>query len=370
MLDFLRLPISRYSKSSWELLDLDLNFSYEYYPYSRDLVDLARECVKPDPKDRPSATALYHRTRRHAEESYDLVEKVSQAHYSMPGTAFAGQMLWNKTMQERYKAIDQFRNAYKYANDWSYTHSHMIRRLDEAAMTPRENDIPPSGHVALGNGLGGFCSLALLKEEFAGVLLESYLATMKVYDASDRELVRKGEEPILRFIGQDRLLAPKPNLEWRQSNITQQAVRLKRKREEWDQVIDEEIAEQAMARKKRKTLDEAGGEVPGQLMVQPRVPQDSRQDRSRYQQHGAPAEGSDGRAHGRERPKSPADPTVGPNIPLQSLQQGPAQRSLRANDIPQDDDPRLAPMRERNVTRPGNVTTTTRILRRRKMGLR
>lgn len=324
--------------------------------------------MKPDPKDRPSAIALYHRTRRHAEESYDLVEKVSQAHHSMPGTAFAGQMLWNKTMQERYKAIDQFRNVYKNANDWSSTHSYKMRKLDELAMTPREDAIPPSGHVALGNGLGGFCNLALLKEEFAGVPVESYLATMKVYDASGRELVRKDEEPILRFIGQDRLIALKPNLEWRQSNITQQAARVKRKREEWDKVRDEEIAEQAITRKKPKILDEAGGGFPGQLMVQPRVPQDSRQDRSRYQQHVAPAEGSDGRAHGREWPKSPADPTVGPNIPLQTLHQGPAQRPLRANDVPQDEDPRLARRRERNVTRPGDVTTTTRILRPRKKG--
>lgn len=220
MIDFLRLPMSRYSKASWELLDLDLDFSYQYYPYSRDLVDLARQCVKPDPKDRPSAIDLYQRTRRHVEESYDLVEKASQANYLRPGTAFAGQMLWNNTMQERYTANDHFRNAYKNANDWTSTHSHAIRQLDQAAMNPQEDNIPPSGHVAIGNGLGGYCSLAQLTKDFVGVPFESYLATMKVYDLSGNVLMRDGGEPILRFIGQDRLLAPEPNPDWQQVTPT------------------------------------------------------------------------------------------------------------------------------------------------------
>lgn len=254
IIDFLRIPMSRYSKSSWELLDLDLDFAYQFYPYSRDLVDLARACVKPDPKDRPSAIALYQHTYRQAQESYDLVEQASLADYSRPGTTFEGQMLWNNTMKERYKASDHFRDAYKNANDWMSTHRQEMSRLDEAATNPLEDDIPPSGHVAIGNGLGGYCSLAQLKEGFAGEPPETYLATMKVYDPSGRELIRKGGEPILRFIGQDRLLAPEANLEW----------------------------------------------------------QHPKEDHSRSQPHIYPTAGCDGRARERGRPKPPANPTVSP----------------------------------------------------------
>ncbi|MCJ1466413.1 hypothetical protein MMC07_005032 [Pseudocyphellaria aurata] len=227
ILDFLRLPISRYSQASWELLDLELDFAYQYYPYSRALVDLARECVKPSPMDRPSAIDLYQRTQRHAEKVYVFVEELSQANHSRPDTAFGGQVLWNKAARGIYRASDRFRDAYKSANDWIFAHSHQLGQLDEAASTPRESNLPPPGHVAVGNGLGGSCKLAQLMETFAGVPVESYLAPMKVYDGLGRELARKGGEPILRFIGQDRLLAPKPNLEWKQSQAIQQPMQRK-----------------------------------------------------------------------------------------------------------------------------------------------
>lgn len=312
IIDFLRLPMSRYSKSSRELLDLDLDFTYQYYPYSRDLVDLARECVSPDPKDRPSATALYRRTRRHVEVSYDLVQKASQANNSRPGTtfatAFAGQMLWDNSKRERYRTSDNFRDAYKDANDWMSTHSHEIRHLDEAAIAPLEDNIPPVNCVAIGNGLGGYCKLAKLEEEFAGAPLESYLATMKVCDALGHELVRRGGEPILRFIGQDRLITPKPNLNWQQSHPAQQAMHLQHKVEEWAKVGDEEVVEKAITWGVQAALDEAGGGFLGHPPGQQRHPQ----------------------------------------------------RPLRADELPQSHDPGLAPKGQQDTVTPQKDLTPTR----------
>lgn len=369
MIDFLRLPMSRYSKSSWELLDLDLNFAYQYYPYSRGLVDLARECIKPNPKDRPRAIALYQRTRRQAEESYDLVEKASKVNYSRPGTPFTGQMLWNSKAQEGYRASGQFRNAYKNANDWFSTHSHEIQRLDEAATTPLEDDTPPSGYVAIGNGLGGCRSLVELREGFGGVPLKSYLAIMKVYDASGRELVRKWGEPILRYIAQDRLIVPKPNRIWQESNTTQQAVQLKH-REGWDKVRDEEIAEQTIARGVQASLDKAGGGFSGKLVVRPQVPQDSRKGLLKYQPYTTPKKGLDRKAHGRGWLKSRANPTVSPYTPPRPLPKGPdlqPPRQVRAGKAPQYNNPRRAPTGRRDVTAPTmNPTPVPRLPRLRR----
>lgn len=360
MIEFLRLPISRYSKSSWELLDLDLNFAYQFYPYSRDLVDLARACIKPHPKDRPSAIALYQHTRLQAEESYSLVEKASQANSSRPGAAFAGQMLWNDTMQGRYKASGHFRNAYTNANDWISAHSHEMRQLDEAAMTPRVDAIPPPGHVALGNGLGGFCSFQQLKEGFAGVPPERYLANIRVYDASGREVVRKGRASILRFIGQDRLIVPEPNLDWEQSRAAQQNVQSMHKGEKRNRVRGEEIVKQAIRPGVHAALDEIGGGFPRQPVVLPRARQNSRKEaRSRYQPYVTPMKGPDGEAHRRERPKTLASPRVVPYTPL--LEEQP-QKLLRADEVPQNDVPRLAPTEQQDVvTLPRHPTPVPRI---------
>lgn len=369
MIDFLRLPMSRYSKSSWELLDLDLNFAYQYYPYSRGLVDLARECIKPNPKDRPRAIPLYQRTRRQAEESYDLVEKASKVHYSKPGTPFKGQVLWNSNVQEGYKASDQFRNAYKNTNDWFSTHSHEIQRLDEAATTPLEDDTPPSGYVAIGNGLGGCRGLVELREGFGGVPLKSYLAIMKVYDTSGRELVRKGGEPILRYIAQDRLIVPKPDRIWQESNTTQQTVQLKH-RERWDKSREEETAEQMIARGVQASLDKAGGGFSGKLVVRPQVPQDSRKEGClKYQPSTTPRKGLDRKVHGRGWLKSRANPTVSPYTPPRPLPKRPdlqPQRPLRAGKVPQDNKPRLGPTGQRKAAAPMNPTPVPRIPRLRR----
>lgn len=360
MLEFLRLPISRYSKSSWELLDLDLNFAYQFYPYSHDLVDLARACIKPHPKDRPSAIALYQHTRLQAEESYNLVEKASQANSSRPGAAFAGQMLWNNIMQGKYRASGHFRNAYANANDWISTHRHEMRQLDEAAMTPRADAIPPPGHVALGNGLGGFCSLQQLKEGFVGVPLESYLANMMVYDASGRQVVRKGRAPILRFIGQDRLIVPEPNLDWEQTRAAQQNMQSMHREEQWNRARGEEIVEQAIRPGVHAALDEIGGGFPRQPVVLPQARHNSRKEaRSRYQPYVTPTKGPDGEAHGRERPETLANPRVVPYTP--PLEQQP-QKLSRANEAPQDNFPRLAPTEQQDIVAlPRDPTPVRRI---------
>lgn len=350
ILDFLRLPMSRYSQASWELLDLDLDFAYQYYPYSRALVDLARECVKPNPMDRPSAIALYQRTQRQAESYYGFVEESAQSNYLRSDTAFIGQVLWNKTARGIYRASDRFRDAYKSANDWISAHSDEISQLDEAASTPREYNIPPSGHVALGNGLGGSCDLAQLMESFAGIPVESYLAPMKVYDGLGRELVRKGGEPILRFIGQDRLIAPKPNLEWKQSHASQQPVQPNNQGEGLNRVRVEKIAEQAFTGGIQADLDGPGRGLPEQPRVGPWAPPDSpKEDRSRYQPRINPTYGFDSidrPVQERGRPNSPLD-IVSPFFPLQPLPQGPAdqlQRPLRANELLHDQGPGLVDM--------------------------
>lgn len=114
ILKWLRIPLSRYRARCLELLDLDLDSPYEYYPYSRELVKLAQKCVHLNLRERPDPLELYKITQHYAALYY------SPVHLTQPvdtGTAYQGQTLWSNDMQGYFSRHRSFRWDYSQKND-------------------------------------------------------------------------------------------------------------------------------------------------------------------------------------------------------------------------------------------------------------
>ena len=216
----LRQVTPRYLKESWSLLDLDLEWSYEYYPYSRALVDLARRCIIPNKEQRPTPYELYSLTNDHAKQTYNPVFKASKMRN--PEGVHAGLMLWTKEQQNVRRKSSRFRGAFRENTDWFIAHEQEMSRLQIAATRPGLAAIPPADFVdgvSLGNGLGGFCRLADIEKVYEGLPREFYVAPLTILDHHGNEVKRKNRKPFLRFIAQDRLHPAEPQENWLQKRM-------------------------------------------------------------------------------------------------------------------------------------------------------
>lgn len=209
MLLFLRTPHRYYSRSEWECLDLESEYSQTYYPYSQDLVNLARQCVHQDAMQRPDPFTLYQLTRESAERGVSETQLIRQAAYTQgaPAGVYNGKVLWFPLDQEKYLTTDTYRRAFRDNCNWFNRHAEEMLDLEHASTHP---ECPPHrGLIGIANGLAGFVDEAELRRAFAGVPVDRWLR---------RYRERPGENgvPNLQYIGQDRLVIPTYDELWRE----------------------------------------------------------------------------------------------------------------------------------------------------------
>jgi hypothetical protein len=218
LLDFIKLAWAFYDTFEHQILDLNFPFAYEYFPYSKTLVDLARRCVNPDSRLRPSPKELFDITLKHVTTSYGPVGLAETSKSRLAGAAYPGLTLWNAELQTRFQKNAVFRDSLTQL-DWFARNKTAMRRLHTASKKPGEDLRPPNGQVAIGNGLGGFADLEFFYEDYHRLQHSRWLGVMQIYDKAGQLVPNEGGQPSLRLLAQDRLHPAKPDEGWRQYNF-------------------------------------------------------------------------------------------------------------------------------------------------------
>lgn len=149
ILEMLRIPFGRYHEVCKELIDYEFPFSYDAFPYSDILRDLAMDCVTRDVRLRPKVREVYKRTKYYADLWYG---QVSGPGLEKPHEAYAGQVLWSQDLRNRFETNMHFRWKYTIHNDWFYNHTDSLAKLYRTAFDPGKANIPRDGEaVGLGN---------------------------------------------------------------------------------------------------------------------------------------------------------------------------------------------------------------------------
>lgn len=218
LLGFIKLAWSFYDFHEQQILDLNFPFAYEYFPYSKALVDLARRCVNPDSRLRPSPKQLFDITLKHVITSYGPVGLAETSKPRLAGAAYPGLTLWNSDLQARFENNAVFRDSVTQL-DWFTQNKNAMKRLHTASKRPGEELRPPNGQVAIGNGLGGFRDLEFFYEDYHHLHNSRWLGIMSVYDKAGGLIAEKGAQPCLRLLAQDRLNPAEPDERWRRYKV-------------------------------------------------------------------------------------------------------------------------------------------------------
>lgn len=146
----MRMTFGRYHAKSKAVLDHEYPFPYQSLPYSEILRNLAMDCIKKDVRSRPRVREVYQRTKYYADLWYG---KVSGPVLGKPQKAYAGQVLWNSDLRNRFETDMHFRWSYTIHNDWFYNHTATVAKLYRTATDPGKANVPrDDGVLAIGNG--------------------------------------------------------------------------------------------------------------------------------------------------------------------------------------------------------------------------
>lgn len=205
ILDFIRITWEkRYIADERSNLDLDLPYAYEFFPFSKDLVDLVRQCVKADSKLRPTPKELFDRTQKHADSSYAPLCSTESLTTRHRWDVHPGIAMWNFEIQARYRTSPVFRDAVTQL-DWFSQHKSEMARLRVAVVETSMEMRPPEGQVAIGLGLGGFTSLDSLFEDYHRQPMETWLMEASAFSPGGTEYTGPKNSPFLSLMAPDRL---------------------------------------------------------------------------------------------------------------------------------------------------------------------
>lgn len=212
ILEMMRMSLERYHAKSKQAIDFEFPFPYNFFPYSEILRELAMDCIKKDVRSRPRVRAVYKRTKYYADLWYG---KVSGPGLGKPQEAYAGQVLWNKDLRNRFETNMHFRWNYTIHNDWFYNHTDSVAKLSRTATDPGQANVPRDDEeVAIGNGLGYRKDLA------AGLIHPTRPEEwpMNVFNR-DGNLLRRKDRKKIRRMERPRLGPPKQNENWKENRI-------------------------------------------------------------------------------------------------------------------------------------------------------
>lgn len=212
IMKFLRLARRGYHSAQWRQLDLELGWSYTYFPYSQTLFNLTMRCLDRDARQRPDPLELVEMTASGLE--FHLEDDIRQK-ATIP---FVGDVLWRKEAQEQFKLNMSGGRHFLRQNDWFWRHSAEMADLKRCTENLAEQAIPPEGMVALCGGMMGFVPLEYIVEHVAGRREpKEYLEEMIIWDRYGRKKeFERGKEP-MRYVGSDHLVVPVWDENWREN---------------------------------------------------------------------------------------------------------------------------------------------------------
>lgn len=201
ILEMLRIPYGRYHETCKELIDYEYPFSYDVFPYSNILMDLAMDCVRRDVRLRPKVREVYKRTKYYADLWY---RQVSGPGLEKPQEAYAGQVLWSQDLRNRFETNMHFRWKYTIHNDWFYNHTDSLAKLHRTAFDPGKANIPPDGEaVGLGNSY-----------DYPENIRPRFERPTQVFNRNGDRLKRKDGKEILRWC-RSQLSPPEIDVGWK-----------------------------------------------------------------------------------------------------------------------------------------------------------
>lgn len=220
MARLLRIPYLREADNMADvnrILDLKMEFSYEFYPYTRLLVDLALQCTNKDARKRPEIQELVNITGMNAAARYSTV--ASAASDPGLGGSYAGQVLYSKELQDAF--LDEKDQSFKsavIARDWLTTNKPQLDKIKNALGPVGRDRAPPAGHIATGHGLGAPIKFevlqAWLKEEGDTRATREWRALM-IPKRRGRGMSRVEKHTLYQYLGRDWLNKFDEDYSWR-----------------------------------------------------------------------------------------------------------------------------------------------------------
>jgi serine/threonine protein kinase len=212
VLDFIRTAWDRYKHAEQMILELNYPFAYKYFPYSKNLVDLARISTNSDSRLRPTPKQLFDITLKYGTLSYNAIAEPDGP--ELARNAYPGMVMWNKRLQRRFRDNAVFRHAVL-KMDWFSQNERALQKLYVVATQPGEESRPLEGRVAIGNGLGGFEDFRTLYQKYRHLDQKQWLGIMHLYDSAGNEIPCPKDRPFLGLIAQNRLQPPPQDEDWR-----------------------------------------------------------------------------------------------------------------------------------------------------------
>lgn len=214
ILQMMRQPFYRYHSYSMELIDYEFPLPFNSVPYSDILRDLAMDCVRLDVRTRPRVRDVYKRTKYYADLWYG---KIGGPGVGKSGEAYAGQVLWNKDLRNRFETDMDFRWNYTIHNDWFYNHPDSVAKLHRTAIDPGKANVPRGDLVAIGNG---FAHEAELSGPPGQTLLPETIKSFQV-SVFNREgkLLQRRDGKEVRRVSRPQYFPPKLDEAWKEKRL-------------------------------------------------------------------------------------------------------------------------------------------------------
>lgn len=191
-----------------------MRWSYKYYPYSKQLVDLALKCTQVDLNQRVPVQQLYEITKVAASKAFLPVWESANTREHTHAT-YNGLVLYSKALQSRFEQSNVFRENHRDWSDWFTVHEERHRKLadysrriiDYKWYRGKLKHLPKKGQVGIGNGLRRPMREAKLRAMNPHRQTAEWRKEGLFYTA-DGKASEHGEDPIYWYKGDDIIRPP------------------------------------------------------------------------------------------------------------------------------------------------------------------
>ena len=200
--NLMNISIKWMTDAQKEVIDLKSSYSYMYFPYTRELVELVSRCTDPDSRRRPGIQELYNRTRHFADAAYRRVARSAKSP-GLRGT-YPGMVVWNKRLR------DSFRDDKEWAlevfeHDWRFIKNKELKRIRTVGLPAAKKKLPRRGYCVVGNGLLRPMTRKQLRRWMNHMNddrgTDEIFSSIQFLDSRGRYVKRSDSDEVHRFIG-------------------------------------------------------------------------------------------------------------------------------------------------------------------------
>lgn len=203
-----------------EVVDLKSSYSYMYFPYTRDLVELVSRCMDIDSRRRPGIQELFNKTRHFADEAYRGVVKSAKS----PGVrgTYRGMVVWNERMQKSFRNDKEWAEEL-FQHDWRYIYRKELKRIRTVKLPAAKKHLPRRGYYVVGNGLLRPMTRKQLRRWMSHMNdnrgTDEIFGPIQFLDSRGRFVKRSDSDEVHRFIGFRMLKSVKSNKYWKKTKV-------------------------------------------------------------------------------------------------------------------------------------------------------